>query len=93
MSGAPNVLRHRGPQIAAALAGAEIAPVNFDVDSVRKDLRTMVEEARSRGQTLPLAERALQCFDEVSRDGLGGKDCGMLPVMWARRRARQGETR
>lgn len=93
MSGAPNVLRHRAPQLAAALAGAEIAPVNFDVDSVRKDLRTMVEEARARGQTLPLAERALECFDDVSRDGLGGKDCAMLPVMWARRAAGQGGTR
>ena len=85
MSGAPDVLKHRGPQIAAALAGTEIAPVNFDIDSVRKDLTAMVEEARAGGRPLPLAERALECFDQATREGMGGRDCAMHPVIWSQR--------
>jgi len=84
-SGAPNVLKHRSGQIAAALRGTDISPVNFDVDSVRKDLRTMVEEAAARNFRLPVAERALECFDAASRDGFGGSDCAMVPVIWSRR--------
>ena len=80
-SGAPNVLKARGGAIAQALAG-EFGPTAFDIDSVRKDLRTMIEEARSLGRALPLTERALQCYDEASRRGLGGKDQTALPASW-----------
>lgn len=83
-SGAPNVLRVRGGAIAAALGGGEVSPVTFDVNLIRKDLRTMVEEARVLGRTLPVAERALECFDEAARQGFGGDDGAMLPVRWAR---------
>ena len=79
-SGGPNALKVRGPSIAAALGGAEISPVTFDVDLMRKDMRTMIEEARSLGRSLPVTERALACFDEAARDGLGGKDAAALPV-------------
>src|SRR5438552_18693424 len=48
-SGGPNVLKVRGPAIAAALQGKETAPVTFDVDLIRKDLRTMQEEAKALG--------------------------------------------
>lgn len=84
-SGAPKVFHHRAGDIAATLSGADITPVNFDVDSVRKDLRTMIEEGREIGCRLPLAERALECFDQASREGLGGKDCVTLPAIWSRR--------
>jgi 3-hydroxyisobutyrate dehydrogenase len=84
-SGAPRVFHHRAGDIAATLSGADITPVNFDVDSVRKDLRTMIEEGREIGCRLPLAERALECFDQASRQGLGGKDCVTLPAIWSRR--------
>jgi 3-hydroxyisobutyrate dehydrogenase len=84
-SGAPKVFHHRAGDIAATLSGSEITPVNFDVDSVRKDLRTMIEEGRAIGCRLPLAERALECFDQASREGLGGKDCATLPAIWSRR--------
>ena len=79
-SGGPNVLKSRGPALAAALQGKEITPVTFDVDSIRKDLRTMIEEGRSLGRSLPVTERTLACFDEAARDGLGGKDAIALPV-------------
>ena len=84
-SGAPKVLEHRGGDIAEALDGKLKPSRNFDVDSVRKDLRTMLEEARSLGCTLPVVERALECYDEQSRAGAGGTDCAIHPVMWSRR--------
>lgn len=79
-SGGPNMLKTRGATIARALAGEEIAPITFDVDLIRKDLRTMIEEARALGCQLPLAERALECFDRAAADGVGGKDVAALPV-------------
>ena len=83
-SGGPNVLKARGPAIVGALQGKEITPVTFDVDSIRKDLRTMIEEARALGAQLPVTEKALACFDEASRDGLGGKDASTLPSRFIR---------
>ena len=83
-SGGPNVLKVRGGKIAAALEGEDIGPVTFDVDSIRKDLRTMIEEATALGATLPVVERALACFDEASRAGLGANDGVVLPARWAR---------
>ena len=88
-SGGPNVLKVRGGMIAAALSGKDTGPVTFDIDSIRKDLQTMIEEARALGGTLPLAERALECFDQAARDGLGASDAAMLPVRWARGRPKR----
>ena len=79
-SGGPNMLKVRGASIAKALAGEEVTPITFDVDLIRKDLRTMIEEARTVGCKLPVVERALECFDEAARDGMGGKDAAALPV-------------
>lgn len=87
-SGGPNMLKTRGPAIADALGGREVAPVTFDVDSIRKDLRTMIEEARSLGAELPVTARALACFDEASQDGLGAKDASMLPARFISRTSR-----
>ena len=82
-SGGPNVLKVRGGKIAAALEGMDTGPVTFDVDSIRKDLHTMIEEAHALGAKLPVAERALACFDEAAQNGLGASDGVVLPVRWA----------
>lgn len=37
----------------------------------------MLEEGRSLGRKLPLSTRALECYDEASRNGLGGADAVM----------------
>jgi 3-hydroxyisobutyrate dehydrogenase len=81
-SGGANILKVRGPAIAAALSGAPPAAPAFDVDSIRKDLRTMVAEAKSRGASLPLAERTLAIFDDASKDGWGDRDGSALPAYW-----------
>lgn len=88
-SGAPKLFQRRAGDVAATLEGRDILPVNFDIDSVRKDLRTMIEEAEAIGCRLPVAEQALECFDRASREGLGGKDCATLPAIWWRRGGKQ----
>ena len=87
-SGGPNVLKVRGPAIARALQGQDTGAITFDIDSIRKDLQTMIEEAQALGGTLPVAARALECFDEASRDGLGKGDATLLPVRWLKKSAR-----
>jgi 3-hydroxyisobutyrate dehydrogenase len=84
-SGGPNMLKARGKAIASVLAGNDPGPVTFNVDSMRKDMRTMIEEARALGHALPVVERALECFDSAARAGLGEADCAMLPVAWLKR--------
>ena len=87
-SGGPNVLKVRGPAIAAALAGKDPGGATFNVDSIRKDLRTMLEEARALGRELPVTQRALDCFDRAARNGLGAADAAMLPASWLRSQAK-----
>lgn len=84
-SGGPNVLKARGPAIVAALQGKEVAPVTFDVDSICKDLRTMIEEARALGASFPVTESALAAIDEAAKDGLGPKDSALVPARFASR--------
>ena len=83
-SGAPNALKVRASALAAGLAGKGSGATTFDVDSMRKDVRSMLEEARSLGRSLPVTERALQCFDEAARAGLGAADSTALPARWAK---------
>jgi 3-hydroxyisobutyrate dehydrogenase len=83
-SGGPNVLKVRGPAIAAALQGKETTPVTSDVDLIRKDLRMMQEEAKALGVTLPVSSRALECYDDVAREGFGASDATMLLTQWLR---------
>jgi 3-hydroxyisobutyrate dehydrogenase len=87
-SGGPNVLKVRGPAIAKALQGQDTGAITFDIDSIRKDLQTMIEEAQALGGTLPVTARALECFDEASREGLGKGDATLLPVRWTKKSAR-----
>src|SRR5213078_4788856 len=87
-SGGPNMLKLRAPIIAAALAGKDPGGATFNVDSIRKDLRTMLEEARTLGRELPVTQRTLECFDRAARNGLGAADAAMLPASWLRSQAK-----
>jgi 3-hydroxyisobutyrate dehydrogenase len=86
-SGGPNILKVRGPAIAKALAGQDPGPPAFDVDSIRKDLRTMLAEAKAQGFDLPLVSRTLSVFDEASEKGWGKRDGSSLPAYWTQRQA------
>jgi len=81
-SGAPRMLANRGPAIAAALTGKEGA-VSVNIDTMKKDLTEMVEEARLLGWSTPVTEGALRGFASASSAGLGDKDCVQLPVYWS----------
>ena len=81
-SGAPTALRNRAPVLAAAIQGKDTGPVTVDIDAMRKDLRTMVEEAAALGTTLPVTTRALECYDQASAAGLGKGDITGIPVRW-----------
>jgi 3-hydroxyisobutyrate dehydrogenase len=81
-SGGPNVLKNRGPVLAAALQGKDTGPVTVDIDAMRKDLRTMIEEAGALGTRLPVTSSALECYDEASRAGMGKGDITGIPVRW-----------
>ena len=85
-SGGANVLKARGPVVAAAWKGELDPAPGFDVDSLRKDLRTMIAEGKSLGYRLPLAEQALGVFDQASREGWGRRDRTVLPAHWSGRK-------
>jgi 3-hydroxyisobutyrate dehydrogenase len=82
-SGAPNVLRARGSAVAQALQWMDPGSATFDCDSIRKDLRTLVAEAKTLGFELPLAQQTLAVFDQASDEGWGGRDCTELPAFWS----------
>jgi len=84
-SGGTNSLKARAPAIVKMLAAAEFGASSFAVDTCRKDLRTMLEEAGACGIELPLTERTLDCFDEASRNDWGDRDAGSVPVYWRNR--------
>ncbi len=81
-SGGPNMLKVRGGMIAQALAGQAPPQVTVDVATMRKDVRAMLEEAASRGRSLPLTGETLRNFDRAAQRGLDGADCSQLPVWW-----------
>ena len=81
-SGGPNMLKPLGPNIAQALGGDMAVGVFFDVDSVRKDLRTMLEEGRAKGKTMPLVTKTLDLYDRASAAGLGERNCTTLLPYW-----------
>lgn len=84
-SGGTNALKGRAGAIATMLEGGDMGAPTFDIDSGRKDLRTMLAQAKDSGVELPLVERALASFDEASRKGWGARDNAAMPVYWAGR--------
>jgi 3-hydroxyisobutyrate dehydrogenase len=85
-SGAPTALRNRAAALAAAIQGKDTGPITVDIDAMRKDLRTMVEEAKALGTELPVTARALECYGEAAEAGLGKGDITGIPVRWMKLR-------
>ena len=76
------ILRTRAPQVVAAMNGNASGAAAFDVDTMRKDLRYMGQEAATNGTSLPLANRTLECFDRAASEGGGGVDSVAYPAYW-----------
>jgi 3-hydroxyisobutyrate dehydrogenase len=87
-SGGPNVLKARGGAVALALQSKDPGSATFDCDSIRKDFRIMVTEAKTLGFVLPLAEKTLAIYDKASQQGWGRKDCTELPAFWSSHQAK-----
>jgi 3-hydroxyisobutyrate dehydrogenase len=85
-SGGPNVLKARGPALAKALKGEPTGPTTFNIDSIRKDLATMIEEAQALGYDTPVTRQALAAFDKASAEGHGDGDGVTLPALWLARK-------
>lgn len=88
-SGAPAMLKNRGPSIAEALAGKENKLPTVTIDTLKKDLAEMVAEAKALGYDSPVTSGALASFDRASKSGLGAKDCTSMPVAWVARSVRR----
>jgi 3-hydroxyisobutyrate dehydrogenase len=82
-SGGPNVLKARGSVVAAALEGKDTGPAGFDIDSMRKDLRTMVAAGEALGVEMPVTARALEAFEHAAAAGFGQRDGTTWPAHWA----------
>jgi 3-hydroxyisobutyrate dehydrogenase len=83
-SGGPNVIKWRGGVLAEALQGKAPDSVSFDIELARKDLRTMVEEARHLGYSAPVTAQALDCYDQAVKRGLGPEDTALLVARWVK---------
>ncbi|MDB5372741.1 MAG: 3-hydroxyisobutyrate dehydrogenase [Belnapia sp.] len=81
-TGGANVLKIRGPLIGRGLKGEDLGPTAFDIDGIRKDLRTMLAEAAARGAELPMTRTALAAYDGASAAGWGGRDGAAMPAWW-----------
>ena len=65
-SGAPTMMKARGPVVAKMLKG-EDTPVTFDLAGCIKDLQSMQAEGKARGLSLPLVQLTLACMEESRR--------------------------
>jgi 3-hydroxyisobutyrate dehydrogenase len=84
-SGAPNMLKTRGPVVAKLLKGEDTGAVMFDIDGCIKDLGSMEAEGRARGLSLPLVQMTRACMEESSSKGIGGKEAAAHSVYWSRK--------
>jgi 3-hydroxyisobutyrate dehydrogenase len=82
-SGGTNVLKARGSVVAAALEGKDTGPAGFDIDSMRKDLRTMIAAGEALGVDMPVTARALETFEQAVAAGFGKRDGTTWPAQWA----------
>jgi 3-hydroxyisobutyrate dehydrogenase len=92
-SGAPTALRNRAAVLAAAIQGKDTGAITVDIDAMRKDLRTMVEEGKALGTALPVTASALECYEQASGAGLGKADITGIPVRWMKVREQSGAKR
>jgi 3-hydroxyisobutyrate dehydrogenase len=84
-SGGPNMLKVRGGMIADALAGTPQSAVTVDLATMRKDVRTMVEQGAINGLAMPLTQITLDHLNQAIDQGLAGADCSQFPVWWLKK--------
>jgi len=83
-SGAPTMMKARGPVVAKLLKGEDTA-VTFDLVGCIKDLQSMQAEGKARGLSLPLVQMTIACMEESVSKGLGAKEAASHSVYWAQK--------
>jgi 3-hydroxyisobutyrate dehydrogenase len=58
-SGGPNMLKVRGPMVVKALAGEQDYGVTVNVATMRKDVRSMLDQAQAHHRSMPLTAATL----------------------------------
>lgn len=81
-SGGPAVMKNRAGVVAKALDGENV-PGTFDIDLMRKDLRTMLAEGERLGASLPVTSITLDSYNESVKTGLANAD-GSVHTAWLR---------
>ena len=81
-SGGPNMLKVRGGMIVQALAGTPSELVTVNLATMRKDVRTMVDQAALQGRQVPLTAITLANLDQAAASGLDDADCTQFPMWW-----------
>lgn len=81
-SGGPNMLKVRGPMIAQALSGDTSGQVTVNISTMRKDVRSMLEQGALQHSDLPLTTKTLECFDRAAQAGFDEADCTRLLTWW-----------
>ncbi len=81
-SGGPNMLKVRGGMIAQALCGADNPQITVNIATMRKDVRSMLDQAAAHKVHLPLTAQTLKSFDQAASQGLDAADCTQLLVWW-----------
>ena len=80
-SGGPNMLKVRGPMIAQALAG-QPGGVTVNVATMRKDLKSMLDQGTANHYQLPVTSLVLKTFEQAGQQGLDEADCTQLLTWW-----------
>ena len=92
-SGGPNMLKVRGGMIVQALAGTPSELVTVNLATMRKDVRTMVDQAALQGRQVPLTAITLANLDQAAASGLDASDCTQFPVWWLKAKATPASSR
>ena len=79
-SGSTNALKNRAAKLAAALKDGPPPEVGFDIDGMRKDLRTMLAVGAAMGLDLPVTAKTLDCYESAAQAGWGNRDASNLVV-------------
>ncbi|MFN0164621.1 MAG: NAD(P)-dependent oxidoreductase [Burkholderiales bacterium] len=87
-SGAPAMLKNRGPAIAQAFAAGRAGAPSVDIVTMRKDVRAMIDEGTAHKRAMPVASAALAAFDAAIRADQGASDCTGMPLWWVQEGAR-----
>jgi 3-hydroxyisobutyrate dehydrogenase len=81
-SGGPNMLKVRGPMVVKALAGEQDYGVTVNVATMRKDVRSMLDQAQAHHRSMPLTTATLKSFDQAAAAGFDTADCTQILAWW-----------